>query len=168
MPVTWAALEGDSRYGENSLQRRVDAVKSRLFGAVVPAEEEADTYPSLVVEYAGKLVALAVIPAGEDYWAAQTIMDNSGEKFSGTWIDRAESLRRLRRELIAETRAIAPEVAAILGTTIRVTKVRPRVGVRTPRAGHVTATPEDFPKDFALPEEATGPVAPGGPLSVPA
>ena len=167
MPVTWATLADDSRYGDALLQRQVDLVKERLFGTVISPDLEADTYPRTVIDYAGKLVAIQVIPAGEDYWAAQAISDSSGTKNALTWADRAENLRRLRENLIRETRMMAPEIAVLLGTTLAITRIRPRLGVRIPRNAHVTANPEDFPKDFNLPEEATGPVV-GNRLSVPA
>src|SRR5687768_15379793 len=106
LPVTWAALADDSdRYGETELQRKVDYVKFNLFGEVVAAEVEDTLYDPNIIEYAGKLVAIQIIPAGADYWASQAVQQGSGDRYQGTWVDRAAALWRLHEKLVAEAAA---------------------------------------------------------------
>lgn len=150
--MTWAALAADSRYGDAGLQRRVDFVKANLFGRPMETAEE-ETLDPTVIEYAGKLVAISVIPAGAEYWAAQKIQDNSGERVSAQWTDRSEKLWKLHKQLISETRVMLPDVQAILGTNVRVTRARPRIGVSDNTSDKfVTGDPFGFERTYIAPE----------------
>lgn len=156
LPVTWDALLADPRYGEPAIQRRVDLVKHRLFGSVVDPDVESVTYDPFVVEYAGKLVALSVVPAGADYWAVQKIQDAAGERQQAMWVDRVDKLWMLYRNLLAETRSMLPDVQAILGVTLVAKRSRPKMGVRDGGGSNfLTQNPfvePGFGREFAEPE----------------
>lgn len=153
IPTTWDALAADSRYGDAALQRQVDLQKFRLFGTVVTEAQEDSLYNPVVIDYVGKLVALAVIPAGIEYWMVQKINDSSGEKISASWVDRAEKLKETYERLLAETRALLPEIQGMLGENLKAVKrSKPRMGVADVTGdGLVTSDPFGFEREYAIP-----------------
>jgi hypothetical protein len=117
IPVTFDALARDGdRYGESMIQGRIDSTKRILFGEVVDADEEATLYDPLATDYAGIKVAIALIPAGADYWASQNIQHTATNRNEQKlFLDRAEKLWHLQGELQAEAAALLPLVEDLLG-----------------------------------------------------
>lgn len=153
LPVTWTALANDERYGEAELARKVDYVKFNLFGEVVLPEEEALLYDPNVIEYAGKLVAIQIIPAGADYWATQKIVDSSGGHHNASFIDRSTALWRLHEKLVAEAAASRPDIDG--SVTVRPKRRRIPVGVRdTTSTKLTTLDPHAFPREAVPVTEA--------------
>ena len=155
LPLTWAALEADERYGDAFLLRKVNQVKYRLFGAVVDASFEAALVP-VVTEYAGKLAAISVCPGAADYWASQQIIRSTDGGTSTTFIDRRAAIWELQEKLVAEAGALRPDVEAILGPLGRLTTAKPRIGVSDQESTKsVTQQPFDFERTFARPGATT-------------
>lgn len=111
MPVTWTALQADSRYGTVLMQGRVDYVKFRLFGTICADGAEASIYNPLILDYVGKEVALQIIPAGIDYWMEQHLTASThGTQESVSYPDRVGALEKLQEWLIREVRSLRPEL----------------------------------------------------------
>src|SRR4029077_13363952 len=96
LPVTWDALSLAPQFGDALLQTKIDSVKEAVFGVVVTPGAE-DTYPLMVLNYVGKLVALEIITPGIDYWMSEPItLTASGTNETTAYTDRAAQLRLLR------------------------------------------------------------------------
>jgi hypothetical protein len=146
IPVTWDALAIDARFGEPRLQDAIDLVKESVFGVVLaPAAES--SYPLLVLDYAAKLVALQLIPAGIDYWMNQEIsVSATGTNENTTYESRVAALEKLRDQLITETRGLAADVAALVGYRRPLSKSLPRNSdIDTP---FLTPSPSEFPRPY--------------------
>jgi hypothetical protein len=153
IPVTWAALEDDARYGPAALQRAIDLTKARIFGASVPDTASESALNPVVLDYVGKMVVISIIPAGADFWATQRLQDNSGERVSAVWVDRAEKLWELHKNLVEYTKAAKPEVDDLLGVLGRVSKTRPRIrAAANDNDTFLTPNPTDFPRKGAVPD----------------
>jgi hypothetical protein len=115
-PVTWDALARDSRYGDGLLQTTIDTVKESVTGEVIAPEDEASTYPLIVIDYIAKVVALEMISPGIDFWMNEPVSESAtGTNENHSFVDRARTLSDLREQLLEETRAKAGEIAEILG-----------------------------------------------------
>jgi hypothetical protein len=139
LPITWDALASAPQYGDGLLQRKVDVVKEYIFGSVITVNAE-DTYARRVQNYAGKLVALELIGPGIDFWLSQsTTATTFNPREVVTFESRIEGLEKLRAKLLADTRAMEPEVAVLINRIIR-----RRSGPRISSAGEVQITPSIF------------------------
>ncbi len=114
IPITWDALEHSDKYGDSLLQERIEAVKLSLFGTSVPVEDEA-TYDIRVLEFAAKLVAIQVIPAGVDYWGAQyQSFVAQGTQETASYPDRIAALWKVYERLLIQIAQDRPVVDEIL------------------------------------------------------
>jgi hypothetical protein len=150
IPVTWDALSVDGRYGDGLLQDTVDLVKENLFGSVINPGIE-DTYPLRLLDYAGKLVALELITPGIDLWMNMPTSENASDE-NRTWVDRAEKLRQLRDELLAETRRLAPEMETLIAALTGFRPTRRAVtapGLSTIDDELLTPSPQEFSRPYA-------------------
>lgn len=154
MPATWTALSTRQDFGEDGLQRTVDAAKEELFGVVTDYDDELTTYGRLGVRYAAVIVALRLISPGYDHWmTAATGWGAAGQRTENkTFIDRANALLKFRDEvLVPEEQRLYPQVQTIL------------IGVLTPQRAsimrardaddtlHVTPSPTLFPDPYERP-----------------
>lgn len=122
-----------------------------LFGTELN-EAEQDALDNMVVDYAGKLVALKIVGPGIDYWGKQpTQVSATGRNENKTWASRAADLKDLRKQLLEDTRGMWPDVEPLLpsrrntiGTPIPTTR-------NLSQAGHVTPNPDDFESPYGLP-----------------
>lgn len=150
LPVTWNELATNAPgYGEETLQQKVDFVKYQLFGSVIDPNTEDQLLDPLVIEYAGILVALQIIPSGAEYWSAQrTSFTAQGDRNEVvTFGDRSEALWKLQQQLITKSRSMLPDVQAILGTTIKARVRRPPISVgEAGDTGLLTPDPFQFPR----------------------
>ena len=145
LPVTWDALEGDSRYGDVLLATALDIARESVLGKQTTESEE-DLLPRIVVDYVAKIAAIEIIPAGIDYWMSETIsVVTTGTNESETYTDRAAMLRQLRQDLLAETRAAAANNAAVVGYS-QPTVARPRMNTINDLL--LTPSPQEFPRPF--------------------
>jgi hypothetical protein len=148
LPVTWDALERDSRYGDALLRTAIDTMKMRVFGTnVTPLAESA--YPMIVVDYVAKLVAIDLCNPGIDFWMSEvTSTSATGTNEVVTWVDRANQLSQLRKDLLEETRLMKPEVDPLIGFT-PVTRT-PRMAINTLDEDFVTPSPFEFPRPYRV------------------
>lgn len=151
-PVTWDALSSDPRYGDGLLQDTVDLVKENLFGKVIDIGIE-DTFPLRVLDYAAKVIALELIPPGIDLWMNQpTSETTTGTNESTTYVDRADKLKQQRDALLAETRAGAAEMEALIAqiTGFRPTRMTSGVpGLSSINDDLLTPSPQEFQRQYA-------------------
>lgn len=153
LPVTWDALSRDTnRFGDALLQSIVDTVKDTLFGNVVTAQAE-DQYPLRVIQYAGKMVALELIPAGIDFWMNELLQESaSGVAEQHTFVDRADKLRQQGERLGWEITRDSNDIYALLGR--RPNRRVPVMGISI-SADDVLLTPN--PREFPAPfRQGTG------------
>jgi hypothetical protein len=147
LPTTWDRLD---TFDTEMMQTLIDDVKYQLFGTVVTPNAEATTYTSLVLEYAGKLVAIAVIPAAVDYWMNQpTSITATGTEEVESYPDRIAALWKLQEQLIAQAKALEADVNEETDIIVRAKLGAPLVsdaGVEL-----VTSNPSDFPRAFDFP-----------------
>lgn len=147
LPITWDALSRDSRYGDGLLQRSVDTVKEYLFGTVIPPASE-DIYPLRVIDFAAKLVAIEIIPAGIDFWMNQPSSETAtGTEEVHSFVDRPEALRQQREDLLKQTRAQWAEVQSLLGRVFTSGKGVPLVS--TMEEELLTPSPLEFGRPYA-------------------
>ncbi len=149
LPQEWEALL--ATYGDDFLTRKIDSIMMQLFAAIL--DEDAQLALDVrVLDYCGKLVALELINPGISYWSKQALsMGARGQNETKAYKDRAEDLRELRKELIAVTRTMYPEVAPLLPSR-RITRIP--IGPRVRQAlGAVSSDPDLFERPFLLPEE---------------
>ena len=78
LPETWDGLIEANTFGEPALERRLDIVMYRVFGAVLDQTEQEALSP-LLAAYVGKLFALDLIIPGIDFWSKQAISHSAGE-----------------------------------------------------------------------------------------
>jgi hypothetical protein len=146
LPVTWDALEGDSRYGDELLATALDIAREAVLGKQPTADDE-QLLPMIVVDYVAKVAAIEMIPAGIDYWMSQTIaVVTTGTNESETYTDRAAMLRQLGQDLLAETRAKAADIAAIVNYHTPSGVSRPLLN--TIDDVLLTPSPQEFPRPF--------------------
>ena len=109
----------------------------------------------VLISYMGKRLALDIINPGIDYWSKQALSHSAGERESKGYKDRAEDLKDLRKQILADTAAMLPEVEASLPLVPR----RLTDTVQVLPAGfselHVTSDPFGYPPMYGPPEETT-------------
>lgn len=166
IPIAWSALNdainAAASPGQTStiqpgfFQRKLDVLHDELFGVILTDAEEA-LLDRKVLEYAGKVLALKVIPGALDFWAAQVTTQSAsgGRNESRTFTDRAAQLRELRKILLEETRAMWNEVSVLLPSSIAARSV----GV--PHVAQVGESTTPDPYDFEPPYDAFGQLVPG-------
>ena len=141
-------------FGEPALERRLNTLMYRAFGMSVDEAEQALLSPVLI-SYMGKRLALDIINPGIDYWSKQALSHSAGERESKGYKDRAEDLKDLRKQILADTAAMLPEVEASLPLVPR----RLTDTVQVLPAGfselHVTSDPFGYPPMYGPPEETT-------------
>jgi hypothetical protein len=141
-------------FGEPALERRLDIVMYRVFGAVLDQDEQEALNP-LLAAYVGKLFALDLIIPGIDFWSKQAISHSAGERESKTYKDRAEDLKELRKLIFADAVAMLPDVEAELPQIPRRLGNYSRVQEAGLLTAHVTSDPLSFPPLYGPPEETT-------------
>jgi hypothetical protein len=154
LPETWAALSAATSFGDAALERRLNTLMYRAFGAVMDEAEQAQLSP-VMISYLGKKLALDIITPGIDFWSKQAISHSAGERESKAYKDRAEDLKQLRLLLLEDTAALLPEVEAELPWVPRRMTDVARVQASGLLEPHVTADPLSFPPMFGPPEETT-------------
>lgn len=150
LPLTWKALRDNTEaVGETFLDGQVRLVTTRLFGNTIDDSVQAALDP-IVLDYAGKLVALTLINPGIDYWSKQNLsVVATGRNETKSYGDRAADLRVLAARLLEATRLMWPEVQALLpGRRFRTAGSIPRVRDVQGSAA-ITPNPYDFERPFA-------------------
>lgn len=145
LPITWDALLNDPRFGEEFLQNVINLAKENVFGEVITAEEE-EQHPLMVLDFAAKIAAIELITPAIDFWMNQPISESAtGVNENHTFIDRARTLEDLRRQLIADTRRLASEIAVLVGFR----RFSPRRAlINTLDDEFLTPSPQEFPRPY--------------------
>lgn len=148
IPITWDALEHDSRVGDGSLQTSIDLAKESAAGAVIDPSQE-DTYPLVAIDYMAKLAAIEICQSGIDFWMNQaTNVSVTGTNENLSYVDRATALSELRTSLIAETREKYTQVAKLLGFYTDNGRAVPQLSSANINPFHLTPSPEEFPRPY--------------------
>lgn len=155
LPETWDALQtATDTYGPDALKRRHDRVIKRIFGVLV-TDEEMELLNDVVIEYAGIKLALAIVPAGIDYWSAQAMSHTAGQRESKAYKDRSEHLRKIAEGWTREAAALWPDVQPLI-------PIRPGRAVDAPRViqagetvAHITANIDDMEPLYGAAEDLT-------------
>jgi hypothetical protein len=147
IPETWRALAGSPSYGDSFLIEKLNAVMTKLFGDVQDVATQ-DALDNLVVDYAGKCLALELINPAIDYWSKQPVsIGATGRNETKAYVDRSAALLRLRAFLVDQLRLMWPEVQELLpGRRVRRISNVPRVRELT--LAH-TPNPFEFEQPFA-------------------
>jgi hypothetical protein len=154
IPETWDALLEAPTFGDEALERRLNTLLYRVFGAALTEAEQSDLSP-VFISYLGKRFALDLIIPGIDYWSKQAISHSAGERESKAYKDRAEDLKALRALLLHDTSALLPEVEAELPLVPRQLTSTVQVQPAGFLQEHVTADPLGFPPLYGPPPETT-------------
>lgn len=143
IPIAYHALVNDERYGEPTIQSRVDMIKFKLFATIVDPALEATVYDRFLQEYVGKLSTLALIPAAADYWSDRLVQEGTtGTNENVQYPDRIDAIWRLHERLLLEVKEMDPLVTGI----IRRNKGRfPTVSTTGPLK---SPNPADFPPEY--------------------
>ena len=150
LPETWDSLLEAQTFGEPALERRLNTLMYRAFGAVLDDAEQALLDP-ILVSYLGKRLALELIIPGIDYWSKQVLSLSAGERESKAYKDRAEDLKELRKLLLDETSKMLPEIEGLLPQIPRRATDRARVQQAGLLTEHVTSDPFEFPSIYGPP-----------------
>jgi hypothetical protein len=147
LPESWRALTSAPSYGESFLTEKLNAVMTKLFGVVLDVATQ-DVLDNLVVDYAGKCLALELINPAIDYWSKQPVsIGATGRNETKAYLDRSAALLRLRAFLVDQTRLMWDEVQELLpGRRVRRISNVPRV--REITLAH-TPNPYEFEQPFA-------------------
>lgn len=150
LPETWKAIIEKVADGEAMLNRRLKSTLLLLFNAEIDADEQ-DALPELVALYAGKKLALSLITPGIDYWSKQKLSLGARSE-TGAYKDRAEDLRQLRKDLLADMSSLWPDVSPLIPDV-----VTGRGNIDAPRVTEVavahTSNPYDFEPAWAPPAQ---------------
>lgn len=148
IPITWDALESDTRVGDVPLQAAIDYAKEHTFGTVIDPSLE-NQYPLVAIEYCAKLAVIEIALTGIDFWMNQaTNVTSSGTNENESYIDRASKLEELRTTYIEETREQYTEVAKLVGFYIDNGRAVPQLSSATINPFHNTPSPEEFPRPY--------------------
>lgn len=147
LPSTWRVLVGMQDYGEPLIIEKLNVVMTKLFGEVLNDTVQA-ALDNLVVDYAGKCLALELINPAIDYWSKQPVsIGATGRNETKAYLDRSAALLRLRAYLVDQIRLMWPEVEELLpGRRVRRVSNVPRVRELT--LAH-TPNPYEFEQPFA-------------------
>lgn len=144
LPQTWDALANSTYYGESLLDLKLKFVKFALFGTVVNTSIEDDVYNPLVVEFAGKALAITIIPAGADYYSDKLIsITATGTNESKTYPDRIAGLWMINARLVKEFEDMKSKVQQYIPTAglKNVSSVARNTGTGRP---YLTTDPQSF------------------------
>lgn len=154
LPETWNALLDATTFGEPALERRLQTLMYRTFGAVLDGPEQEALSPVLI-SFMGKRLALDIIIPGIDFWSKQALSLSAGQRENKAYKDRAEDLKELRKMLLADCAAMLGEIEAELPLVPRRLTDTARVQESGLLTVHVTADPFGFPPMYGTPEETT-------------
>ena len=154
LPETWTALLESPNFGEPALERRLNTLMHRVFGVVLDTAEQEALSPTLT-SFMGKRLAIDIIIPGIDFWSKQALSHSAGERESKAYKDRAEDLKALHKQILADSAALLPEIETELPVMPRRLSDTARVQEAGLLTAHVTADPFGFPPLYGLPEETT-------------
>lgn len=148
IPITWDALESDSRVGDTPLQSAINLAKAVVTGQVVDPTQE-NLYPLIVIDYIAKAAVVEITQAGIDFWMNQSInLSATGTNENLVYTDRAQRLAALRADLVTETRQKQPEIQKLVNYYIDNGHAVPQMSSANINPFHLTPSPEEFPRPY--------------------
>jgi len=148
MPITFAALQKDARYGDRALQRRAELVKMKVLGYTVPADQE-EQFDLVLLDFLSKRVALELITPGIDFWSRQLRTATATQTAEvSSFPDMIASLKELRIRLADELTQDWREVQLMVpGTPNRKVVPMPASSLDLDPwySGPVTRNPQEMP-----------------------
>lgn len=148
IPITWDALTKDARVGDVPLQAAIDLAKETVTGQVV-AENLEGNYPFIVVDFIAKLAVIEIARTGSDFWMNQAqSISATGTNENLSYVDRANVLQELRKELVLETREKQWEISKMVGYWIDNGRAVPQLSSANINPFHLTPSPEEFPRPY--------------------
>lgn len=113
IPITWDALNGDSRFGPTMLQDRVERAKYEVLGTAAPIEGAEGALSEDLKEFIAKKSAVKLIPAGIEFWLNQPITKTTtGTNEVVSYESRVTQLRllleTLQKEILADEPLLNP------------------------------------------------------------
>ena len=141
MPVTYTALQRDSRFGDRRIQNYANIVQTKVLGSTVSPDDEVN-YELLLLDYLSKRLALELINPGIDFWSRQLKTSTSSQTSEvSSFPDMIASLKELRTNLIAQLASDWREVQ-LLVPTVTINKVVPMPTSSLSGYRHVTRNPQ--------------------------
>lgn len=158
IPLTWDALRRATiqstgtqapAFGDTAIQEVVDDVLADLFGEDnMPDVAAQDALPRKVQRWIAKLVSIELLTAGLEIFREAPISKNTtGSAEVITWEPRQEEMRKLRTDLLVETRGDEAEMLALLNLTPARQKGVPLLN--TIDDEFITPSHQEFPRPFA-------------------
>ena len=126
IPATYEALAGASYFGQGGFERVAATVKFRLFATTVMPDMEPTVYDAFTLDFAAKVSALRIIPAGADYWSDQLTGESAREE-TINYPDRIDSLWRIHERLLVEVKEDQGYFEQIHSTSLKRAAVYPKV-----------------------------------------
>lgn len=151
LPETWEALAEAKSFGPDALERLHDRTVRRIFGELLD-ETDQEVLSDVVIEYAGKRMAIALIDPAIDYWSKQVLSHTAGERESRSYKDRVEDLKALKKSWTGDLAALFLDAQDFLPIMPKRVVDAPRVVNAGDTVEHVTANPYDIPPMFGPPE----------------
>lgn len=155
LPETWDALADADTFGPAALDRRHKSVIRRVFGVEL-TDAEIDVLDPLLIEYVGMRLALAIIPAGIDFWSTQVLSLTAGERESKSYKDRAAHLRELASQLTKDAAALYLDVEPLIPQRPRRASDAPRVIQAGDTVPHITPNIDDIAPLYGPAEDIEG------------
>ena len=153
IPSTWKALaDASSGFGEEALACRLDRVIKIVFGVSLDTDEQ-EALDFRIQLYLSKVLVLDLIRPGVDFWSKQVLSISAGERESKAYAQRAEELKKMRAELLAEAAELLIDIQPLLPTTTRRVKDAPRVIQAGENIEHLTTDPFDLAPLYGPPED---------------
>ena len=144
IPATWDALAQTSTFGDLSLSLKLAYIKISLFSTNVLESAEASVYDELTLMYAGKRLALEVIPSGMDYWMDQAISFSGAASRSSESVSYTDRIKALQ-VTYARLQEEAKKLGDLLSATSSISKATQRMTMPATTAdGHVFRTPDPW------------------------
>lgn len=117
MPITFSALQKDSRFGDAGMQRQADLVKRRVLGTTMAADQE-ESLDILILDYLSKRVALELINPGIDFWSRQLQTATSSQTSEVTsYPNMINSLKLLKANLCEQLASDWAEIQLLVPGT---------------------------------------------------
>lgn len=150
IPEAWQMCLSHPGVGESGLQRNIDLVKFILFDSVVAPELEVTEYNPLVLEYAGILAAVRIVPSAAEIINnasfQRTMFGNKNQQ--ETYLNRYENLLQRRKDLLAEANDLLPMVQEYIPETKTTLKKRSPILYTEYLEGAITDDPNLFDYTF--------------------
>lgn len=139
-------LRSSANYGVAFIAQQAETIKRRVMTAPPAVADEHNLDP-LVIDYLGKLLALALIPPAMAYWASQPQSQSTGDKpaESVSYPDRIRGLQAIQESLLVSSRRDEAIVMPLLEAPRTRAAAMAGPAIDEMDDCRVTTDPRDFP-----------------------